>query len=920
MPQPFGLSPPHSSGGMNRWDPNTLVPPEPPFNGARRNSSPDVEKSPTASRGSRRPKKSCLGETVGFRTVLRVRPPLEWETELARTDGLDPNRPAVDLMPDGEVWLVEPACLARQSKIRFKAKRKVEAAVFDTVIWSYPSADVYHQEAALPYSGQAELFEAVSQHPGNVSAVDRLFAGVNQCVLACGAACSGKTFSMLGTNQDEGLLKRFLDTVVSRASLEELPSSPGALQEAESIRDSIGIRESTKEGARAVKRVSVTVEAVRHFREQQEDVGGGDVNTLADVERVVRKLQKARPISDRPEPDRHNRSVLVIRVRVSQEVNFGDVSLSRRSWLSLVDLGGGGGRAPGETPQEAKLSSMAPQAVSRVFAALADRGAGGAGAWSSEVRVPYRESALTQALQDELGGNCQTVVVCCVSPCHRSYLDTTVTMDLARKAHAACGRPQTNESRRLAEIEGRVREHREVQSHIIEASADVDAVRKELRDMRETLQHLKARQDALALRKRARHANVTAETHRHDSILRELHATQATRRAELPPLEQCLRELRQSINACRREAQEERARADELQPEVEARRTVLRGLAEEAGRLEILCGRPPATDSPPPPADFSAASRAVRCSLDRSAEAATARQALGENAEACAREAAVVMERCAEASRATERLRREAAKIQQDTSAGCADYMASLSADLRAAVDAVEEGSSDVPGSAEFVEGLRGELKSLLDPVPSPLPPWASPGDMGLASPSSNQSDDYELPEHGALRRHSTLQPFLELSIAAFKERRMLCRLESQFRGRVFSSPEVHSTGVRSAKQLAETLNALGRGTARVAEVRRDVEVARRYKTDLTGEVKGVRDEVAGLEGLRDAREKLLQLERESLRQREEEARQQARVEQERRIAAEDKLRQEEAARKEAEAKLVEFQEKRKKTGCCVTQ
>jgi Kinesin motor domain len=38
--------------------------------------------------------------------------------------------------------------------------------------------------------------------------------------------------------------------------------------------------------------------------------------------------------------------------------------------------------------------------------------------------VPYRDSKLTRMLQDSLGGNSQTLVVCCVSPAESNMHET----------------------------------------------------------------------------------------------------------------------------------------------------------------------------------------------------------------------------------------------------------------------------------------------------------------------------------------------------------------------------------------------------------------------------------------------------------------------------------------------------------------
>lgn len=48
--------------------------------------------------------------------------------------------------------------------------------------------------------------------------------------------------------------------------------------------------------------------------------------------------------------------------------------------------------------------------------------------------VPYRDSKLTRLLKDSLGGNCRTVMIANISPCHTNYEDTHNTLKYANRA------------------------------------------------------------------------------------------------------------------------------------------------------------------------------------------------------------------------------------------------------------------------------------------------------------------------------------------------------------------------------------------------------------------------------------------------------------------------------------------------------
>ena len=47
--------------------------------------------------------------------------------------------------------------------------------------------------------------------------------------------------------------------------------------------------------------------------------------------------------------------------------------------------------------------------------------------------VPYRDSKLTRILQDSLGGNSRTVMIACVSPCDRDFIETLNTLKYANR-------------------------------------------------------------------------------------------------------------------------------------------------------------------------------------------------------------------------------------------------------------------------------------------------------------------------------------------------------------------------------------------------------------------------------------------------------------------------------------------------------
>lgn len=60
--------------------------------------------------------------------------------------------------------------------------------------------------------------------------------------------------------------------------------------------------------------------------------------------------------------------------------------------------------------------------------------------------VPYRESALTRILQNALGGNSKTIMICALSPASTNYEETLNTLRYAERAKKVQNVAVINES------------------------------------------------------------------------------------------------------------------------------------------------------------------------------------------------------------------------------------------------------------------------------------------------------------------------------------------------------------------------------------------------------------------------------------------------------------------------------------------
>ncbi|KAJ9600244.1 hypothetical protein L9F63_009469, partial [Diploptera punctata] len=96
--------------------------------------------------------------------------------------------------------------------------------------------------------------------------------------------------------------------------------------------------------------------------------------------------------------------------------------------------------ATGERAKEGISINCGLLALGNVISALGDKS-------KKALHVPYRDSKLTRLLQDSLGGNSQTVMIACVSPSDRDFMETLNTLKYANRARNIKNRVTINQDK-----------------------------------------------------------------------------------------------------------------------------------------------------------------------------------------------------------------------------------------------------------------------------------------------------------------------------------------------------------------------------------------------------------------------------------------------------------------------------------------
>ncbi|XP_045884817.1 kinesin-like protein KIF21B isoform X13 [Micropterus dolomieu] len=167
--------------------------------------------------------------------------------------------------------------------------------------------------------------------------------------------------------------------------------------------------------------------------------------------------------------------------------------------------------ATGERAREGISINCGLLALGNVISALGDQTKKGG-------HVPYRDSKLTRLLQDSLGGNSRTVMIACVSPSDRDFMETLNTLKYANRARNIKNKVVMNQDKTSQQISALRAEIARLQLELMEYKAgkrvacedgsegysdlyqenamlqrESDTLRLRVKAMQETIDHLNTR-------------------------------------------------------------------------------------------------------------------------------------------------------------------------------------------------------------------------------------------------------------------------------------------------------------------------------------------------------------------------------------------------------------------------------------------
>ncbi|OMO96697.1 hypothetical protein CCACVL1_04826 [Corchorus capsularis] len=316
-----------------------------------------------------------------IRVYCRVRPFL---------NGQQNNMTSVDHVDHSSITIVTPSKYGKEGKKLFTFNR-----------------------AFGSNATQAEVF--ADTQPLIRSVLD----GYNVCIFAYGQTGSGKTYTMTGPKE---LTEEELG--VNYRALGDLFFLQQQRKETISYEISVQMLEIYNEQVRDL----LSSEEIRNSSQNGINVPDANlvrVTSTADVINLMNLGHKNRAFSATAMNDRSSRSHSCLTVHVQgKELTSGNIL---RGSMHLVDLAGSErvdkSEVTGDRLKEAQHINKSLAALGDVISSLASKNA----------HVPYRNSKLTQLLQDSLGGQAKTLMFVHIAPEYEALVETISTLKFAER-------------------------------------------------------------------------------------------------------------------------------------------------------------------------------------------------------------------------------------------------------------------------------------------------------------------------------------------------------------------------------------------------------------------------------------------------------------------------------------------------------
>ena len=321
---------------------------------------------------------------------------------------------------------------------------QVKPFTFDYSYWSH---DQYEDQDGLlvatgpKYATQLTVYEDVG-----VSILNNCFEGFNTSLFAYGQTGSGKSYSMVGYGKNKGIIPIICENLFIRC--EEGKKDPNVSYQVtvtmleiynEKLRDLLHPAKGKNANKKGLKIRSGKMGVY---------IPGLKPDPVDSYDAIDRKMQEGtmnRTVASTKMNATSSRAHTIFGIMFTKVTVDGERKTEMVSKINLVDLAGSeranSTGATGDRLKEGCAINQSLSSLGNVISALADKAMG-----KKKVFVPYRNSVLTMMLQDALGGNSKTIMICALSPADVNYEETLSTLRYADRAKKIKNKVVKNEN------------------------------------------------------------------------------------------------------------------------------------------------------------------------------------------------------------------------------------------------------------------------------------------------------------------------------------------------------------------------------------------------------------------------------------------------------------------------------------------
>ena len=321
---------------------------------------------------------------------------------------------------------------------------KEKKFTFDHSFWSHDGyntlPDGYMEPADDKYADQKIVFDTVGKQ-----ILDNAWQGYHCCLFAYGQTGSGKSYSMVGYGANKGIVPISCDEIFKRIGENKDPDKSFEVQVSmleiynEKVQDLL-----IKPDKRPPSGLKIRESKILGIF-----VDGLSKHPVTSYEQISNKMDEGynnRTIGSTLMNATSSRAHTIVTLEFKQLTMVAKKKSEKLSMINLVDLAGsersGSTGATGDRLKEGCNINKSLLILGNVINCLADKAIGK----NKNMLPPYRDSALTRILQNALGGNSKTVMICALSPASINYEETLSTLRYADRAKKIQNKAVINES------------------------------------------------------------------------------------------------------------------------------------------------------------------------------------------------------------------------------------------------------------------------------------------------------------------------------------------------------------------------------------------------------------------------------------------------------------------------------------------